>query len=131
MPKAYDVGGGMSAGVLEINPLDGRPVETPVANVVPGDLVLLSAGDMIPADGLVLEAHDLFVKQALLTGEPYPVEKRPGPLMDWMLPLETPIDRPSANSSSGRTSSTVIDPSRIRWNSSSRGTGSSLSRSLK
>ena len=41
---------------------------------------------MIPADGLVLEAHDLFVKQALLAGEPYPVEKRPGPLMDWMLP---------------------------------------------
>ncbi|MGJ0452792.1 MAG: hypothetical protein ACR65T_06115 [Methylocystis sp.] len=68
---------------------DGRPVEAPVADVVPGDLVLLSAGDMIPADGLVLEAHDLFVKQALLTGEPYPVEKRPGPLTDWMLPLET------------------------------------------
>ena len=67
---------------------DGIPVETPVADVVPGDLVLLSAGDMIPADGLVLEAHDLFVKKALLTGEPYPVEKRPGPLAGWMLPLE-------------------------------------------
>ena len=59
---------------------DGIEVETPVAEVVPGDLVLLSAGDMIPADGLVLEARDLFVKQALLTGEPYPVEKRPGPV---------------------------------------------------
>lgn len=59
---------------------DGREVEAPVADVVPGDLVLLAAGDMIPADGLVLEARDLFVKQALLTGEPYPVEKRPGPL---------------------------------------------------
>ncbi len=57
---------------------DGREVETPVADVVPGDLVILSAGDMIPADGLILEARDLFVKQALLTGEPYPVEKRPG-----------------------------------------------------
>ena len=59
---------------------DGKQVEMPVADVVPGDLVVLSAGDMIPADGLVLEAHDLFVKQALLTGEPYPVEKRPGAL---------------------------------------------------
>ena len=57
---------------------DGKPLELPVTNVVPGDLVVLSAGDMVPADGLVLEARDLFVKQALLTGESYPVEKRPG-----------------------------------------------------
>ena len=60
---------------------DGKPLETPVTDVVPGDLAVLSAGDMIPADGLVLEARDLFVKQALLTGEPYPVEKRPGALI--------------------------------------------------
>ena len=59
---------------------DGKPVEVPVTEVVPGDLVVLSAGDMIPADGLVLEANDFFVKQALLTGESYPVEKRPGAL---------------------------------------------------
>ena len=59
---------------------DGKPLDTLVADVVPGDLAVLSAGDMIPADGLVLEARDLFVKQALLTGEPYPVEKRPGAL---------------------------------------------------
>ncbi|QSA98506.1 magnesium-translocating P-type ATPase [Methylococcus sp. EFPC2] len=58
---------------------DGNPLEVPVTEVVPGDLVVLSAGDMVPADGLVLEARDLFVKQALLTGESYPVEKRPGP----------------------------------------------------
>ena len=51
-----------------------------MTDVVPGDLIVLSAGDMVPADGLVLEANDLFVKQALLTGEPYPVEKRPGAL---------------------------------------------------
>ncbi len=57
---------------------DGKQFEVPVAEVVPGDLVVLSAGDMIPADGRVLEAHDFFVKQALLTGETYPVEKRPG-----------------------------------------------------
>ncbi|MDD1644013.1 MAG: magnesium-translocating P-type ATPase [Methylococcaceae bacterium] len=57
---------------------DGNSMEVPITEVVPGDLVVLSAGDMVPADGLVLEAGDLFVKQALLTGESYPVEKRPG-----------------------------------------------------
>lgn len=59
---------------------DGKPLDVPVTEVVPGDLVVLSAGDMIPADGRVLESDDFFVKQALLTGEPYPVEKRPGAL---------------------------------------------------
>lgn len=59
---------------------DGKPLEVPVTDVVPGDLAVLSAGDMVPADGWVLEASDLFVKQALLTGESYPVEKRPGAL---------------------------------------------------
>ena len=61
---------------------DGQPLEIPVSQVVPGDLVLLSAGDMIPADGRVLEARDFFVKQALLTGESYPVEKRAAILPD-------------------------------------------------
>ncbi len=56
---------------------DSRRMELMVAEVVPGDIVLLSAGDMVPADGVVLEARDLFVKQVLLTGEPYPVEKKP------------------------------------------------------
>lgn len=59
---------------------DGRQIEVAVTEVVPGDLVVLSAGDMVPADGRVLEARDFFVKQALLTGEPYPVEKHPGEL---------------------------------------------------
>lgn len=45
--------------------------------VVPGDLVLLSAGSLIPADGIVLEANDLFVNQAVLTGEVFPAEKKP------------------------------------------------------
>jgi len=57
---------------------DGKSIEIPVTEVVPGDLAVLSAGDMVPADGLVLEANDLFVQQGLLTGESYPVEKRPG-----------------------------------------------------
>jgi Mg2+-importing ATPase len=59
---------------------DDNQFEVPVTDVVPGDLVVLSAGDMIPADGRVLEARDFFVKQALLTGETYPVEKRSGEL---------------------------------------------------
>ncbi len=59
---------------------DGQPVNVPVKEVVPGDVVLLSAGDLVPADGRVLEARDFFVMQALLTGESYPVEKRPGTL---------------------------------------------------
>jgi Mg2+-importing ATPase len=59
---------------------DGKQFNVPVTEVVPGDIVILSAGDMIPADGRVLEARDFFVKQALLTGESYPVEKRPGEL---------------------------------------------------
>lgn len=56
---------------------DARPRETPVMELVPGDVVLLAAGDLVPADGRVLEARDLFVNQALLTGESYPVEKHP------------------------------------------------------
>src|SRR5450759_1960981 len=67
---------------------DGKPLEVAVTEVVPGDVVLLSAGDLIPADGRVLEARDLFVKQALLTGESYPVEKRPGVLPDTATDLQ-------------------------------------------
>src|SRR5215813_11018960 len=54
---------------------DGKAQEVPVSALVPGDVVLLSAGSLVPADGRVLEAKDFFVNQALLTGEPYPVEK--------------------------------------------------------
>jgi Mg2+-importing ATPase len=54
---------------------DGKSIEIPAATLAPGDVVLLSAGDLIPGDGRVLAAKDFFVKQALLTGEPYPIEK--------------------------------------------------------
>jgi len=57
---------------------DGKAQDIPVEMVVPGDVVLLSAGSLIPADGLVLESDDFFVNQAALTGETYPVEKIPG-----------------------------------------------------
>ncbi|MBI3622239.1 MAG: magnesium-translocating P-type ATPase [Nitrospirae bacterium] len=57
---------------------DGRQQEIPVARVVPGDLVILNAGDVIPGDGMVVESKDLFVDEAALTGETYPVEKAAG-----------------------------------------------------
>jgi P-type Mg2+ transporter len=56
----------------------GKAKMVPSEQVVPGDVVLLSAGSLIPADGIVLEANDFFVNQAVLTGETFPVEKTPG-----------------------------------------------------
>jgi Mg2+-importing ATPase len=56
----------------------GTKSEVPAAELVPGDVVLLTAGDLVPADGVLLEARDCFVNQAVLTGEPYPVEKNAG-----------------------------------------------------
>lgn len=50
-------------------------VEVPMSELVPGDVVALSAGDMIPADSRVLVAKDLFVSQSALTGESMPMEK--------------------------------------------------------
>ncbi|MFM8692620.1 MAG: magnesium-translocating P-type ATPase [Limnohabitans sp.] len=54
---------------------DGQWQEHPVAELVPGDVVRLSAGDLVPADVLVMQARDFFVNQSVLTGESYPVEK--------------------------------------------------------
>ena len=54
---------------------DGKPQEIPLRNLVPGDIINLSAGDMIPGDVRVLSAKDLFVSQGTLTGESLPVEK--------------------------------------------------------
>ena len=54
---------------------DGVEVSEPVDQLVPGDVVRLAAGDLVPADCRLIEARDLFVNQAMLTGEPYPVEK--------------------------------------------------------
>jgi Mg2+-importing ATPase len=54
---------------------DGAPREVPLREVVPGDVILLTAGDMIPADVRLLTAKDLFVSQSALTGESLPAEK--------------------------------------------------------
>jgi len=70
---------------------DGRLMELPGPEIVPGDVVALSAGDLVPADGRLLQARDLFVNQALLTGEPYPVEKHAGG------PSEVPTEAPAAD----------------------------------
>ncbi|MGA2028081.1 MAG: magnesium-translocating P-type ATPase [Syntrophobacteraceae bacterium] len=56
---------------------NGKTLEIPLAEMVPGDVALLGAGDLVPCDGRVLESRDFFVNQALLTGEPFPVEKTP------------------------------------------------------
>lgn len=57
---------------------DGLEQVLPVIRIVPGDFVLLSAGNLIPADGIVMEAQDFLVSEASMTGESFPVEKRPG-----------------------------------------------------
>jgi len=65
---------------------DGKAQELPLDVVVPGDIVLLSAGNVIPADSLILESQELFVDEAAFTGETYPVEKNAG-----ILPAKTPL----------------------------------------
>lgn len=64
---------------LEVKALrDGVPRRLPARVIVPGDVVLLAAGSLVPADGIVLDAKDLFVTQSVLTGETFPVEKHAG-----------------------------------------------------
>jgi Mg2+-importing ATPase len=58
---------------------DGIKQEVKLSQIVPGDLVHLSAGDMVPADARIVSAKDFFVNQSALTGESFPVEKTPTP----------------------------------------------------
>lgn len=57
---------------------DGKEQERPVETVVPGDVLVLNAGDLIAADCLLLEAQELYIDEAAFTGETFPVEKRAG-----------------------------------------------------
>ncbi len=57
---------------------DGNQKDIPVEMIVPGDVVILNAGDLIPGDSIILESKDLFVNEASLTGETYPAEKTTG-----------------------------------------------------
>jgi P-type Mg2+ transporter len=67
-------------------------IEVPIETLVPGDVVRLSAGDMIPADLRLLEVKDLFVNQSALTGEAMPAEKYAHPCND---PIVDPFDLPN------------------------------------
>jgi len=58
---------------------DGAPRSVDVGELVPGDIVALAPGSIVPADGLLLDARDLFVSEAALTGESFPAEKSVGP----------------------------------------------------
>jgi len=69
---------------------DGNSERVSVEEIVPGDVVVLDAGDVVSGDGLVLESKDLFVDEAMLTGETFPVEKAPA-----LLPAETPLGQRS------------------------------------
>jgi P-type Mg2+ transporter len=66
----------------------GEPRRIPADEVVVGDVVLLAAGSLVPADAVVIEASDCHVNEAVLTGEAFSVEKTPG-----VLPATTPLAR--------------------------------------
>lgn len=67
---------------------DGQEQWVPIDEIVPGDVVLLAAGSLVPADALVFEADDCFVSESALTGESFPVEKFSG-----VLPADTPLSK--------------------------------------
>lgn len=72
---------------IKVNVLrNNKDIEIPLENIVPGDIVILNAGDIIPADCLIIESENLFVNESTLTGESYPSEKKMG-----ILPPGTPI----------------------------------------
>jgi Mg2+-importing ATPase len=89
---------------------DGQEAEVPLKMLVPGDIIRLAAGDMVPADVRVLSAKDLFLNQAALTGESLPVERRADvPSAD----IQNPLDLPNlcflgSNVESGSATAVVI-----------------------
>lgn len=66
---------------------DGAPSQIPLEEVVPGDVAVLSAGSLVPADGVLLDAADFFVNQAVLTGESFPVQKQGSRMTDARAPI--------------------------------------------
>ena len=89
---------------------DGKEAEVPLKMLVPGDIIRLAAGDMVPADVRVLSAKDLFLNQAALTGESLPVERKADPTSaDVQNPLELPnICFLGSNVESGSATAVVI-----------------------
>jgi Mg2+-importing ATPase len=88
----------------------GKEQEVSLKMLVPGDIIRLGAGDMVPADVRVLSAKDLFLNQMALTGEALPVEKKAAPASaDVKNPLELPnIGFLGSNVESGSASAVVI-----------------------
>ena len=69
---------------------DGKEAELPVEVAVPGDIVVLTAGDVIPGDSLIIASQELFIDEAAFTGETYPVEKCIG-----IAPADAPLTKRS------------------------------------
>ena len=65
---------------------DKKWSEIPIKQIVPGDIVKLSAGDAVPADCLLVESNELFTDEAAFTGETFPVEKKVG-----IVPIDSPL----------------------------------------
>jgi P-type Mg2+ transporter len=89
---------------------DGKEKEVSLKLLVPGDIIRLAAGDMVPADVRVLSAKDLFLNQSALTGEALPVEKKAAPAP---ADVQNPLDLPNlcflgSNVESGSATAVVI-----------------------
>ena len=89
---------------------DGKDAEVSLKILVPGDIIRLAAGDMVPADARVLSAKDLFLNQAALTGEALPVEKKSAPAP---ATVQNPLELPNicflgSNVESGSATAVVI-----------------------
>lgn len=65
---------------------DGNELEIPDEELVPGDILRLRSGDLVPADCYLLSSNELFINEATLTGETFPVDKQPG-VLDATTPL--------------------------------------------
>lgn len=75
--------------VVQINATvirDGKQQDVHSENIVPGDIVILSAGDIVPGDCRILESKDVFADESMLTGETFPIEKSVS-----VLPEDTPL----------------------------------------
>ena len=108
----------------------GEEAEIPLKMLVPGDIIRLAAGDMVPADVRVLSAKDLFLNQAALTGESLPVERKAARRRRT---FENPLDLPNicflgSNVESGSATAVVIHtgdrPTSARWPPASSGSAS-------
>ena len=109
---------------------DGRDTEVSLKMLVPGDIIRLNAGDMVPADLRVLSAKDLFLNQAALTGESLPVEKKASPAS---ADVQNPLDLPDicflgSNVESGSATGVVVHtgvaPTSVHWPPVSSGSAS-------